>query len=266
MFDWRALTTNPNDRDATMRMDEFLRSITRVEQIARIEMVLGFCQGQDVLDIGAGEHDPMYFSEATWEHGRIKGVARRAVAAEINPKLCAHYNAKGFDFRCVDATSDTDLGERFDRIFIGDVIEHVNDPVALLRFAERHLRENGRILLTTPNPFASRFRRHQRVMRTRYVMANLEHTRWVSISTMHELAWRAGVEIVALRWPLLKKPKSGLARRLALFGKRCLLAVAALEDVFVEYAFELAVRGESGSAEAWHGVASCAEKSACATN
>lgn len=265
MLDWRALTSNPNDHDATLRMDEFLRSITRVEEVARIEMVLGFCQGREVLDIGAGEHDPMYFSEATWEHGRIRSVAKRAVAAEIDPNLCEHYNAKGFDFRCVDATSNTDLGERFERIFIGDVIEHVNDPVALLTFAKRHLRADGRILLTTPNPFASRFRRHQRTMGTRYVMANLEHTRWVSISTMHELAWRAGVELVALRWPLLKKPKSGFARSAALFGKRCLLSVAALEDVFVEYAIELAVRDENSSARSG-AAATGAETVARATN
>ena len=62
-------------------------------------------------------------------------------------ELREHYNAKGFDFRHVDATSDVDLGDRFDRVFIGDVIEHVNDPVALLNFAKRHLQPNGRILV-----------------------------------------------------------------------------------------------------------------------
>jgi 2-polyprenyl-3-methyl-5-hydroxy-6-metoxy-1,4-benzoquinol methylase len=133
-------------------------------------------------------------------------------------------------------------------VFAGDVIEHVNDPVALLRFAKRHLRADGAILLTTPNPFAPRFRQHRARRGTRYVMANLEHTRWVSISNMHELAWRAGLELSALRWPLLKKPKkNAAAARAAMAAKRLLLAVAALEDVFTEYAFELAIPRESGS-------------------
>jgi hypothetical protein len=80
-------------------------------------------------------------------------------------------------------------------------------------------------------------------------MANLEHTRWVSISNMHELVWRADLELVKLRWPLLKKPKRGkLARDAAMFAKKCLLAVAPLEDVFVEYAFELAMPPEKLSA------------------
>jgi SAM-dependent methyltransferase len=248
MLDWRSLSSDPTNREAARRMDAFLRSITRIEPTSRIDMVLDFCRGRDVLDIGAGEHDVSFYSEEGWEHGHIARVAKRAVAVEINPALCEHYNAKGFDFRCADATSDADLGERFDRVFAGDVIEHVNDPVALLRFARRHLREGGAILITTPNPFAPRFRQHRAQRKTRYVMANLEHTRWVSISNMHELALRAGLELTALRWPLLKKPKpNAAAARAAMLAKRALLAVAALEDVFTEYAFELAIPAESRS-------------------
>jgi SAM-dependent methyltransferase len=248
MLDWRAVSSDPTNRDSARRMDAFFRSITRIEPIARLDMVLEFCRDRDVLDIGAGEHDLSFYSEEGWEHGRIRRVAKRAVAVEINRELCEHYNAKGFDFRCADATSDIDLGDRFDRVFMGDVIEHVNDPVALLAFARRHLRPDGAILLTTPNPFAPRFRGHRFQRGMRYVMANLEHTRWVSISNMHELAWRAGLEMRALRWPLLKKPKrNAFAARAAMLAKRALLAVAPLEDVFTEYAFELAIPQESGS-------------------
>lgn len=248
MFDWRKVSSDPTNREATHGLDRFLRSITRIEEKSRLDMVLDFCRGQDVLDIGAGEHDVSFYSDS-WEHGRIANVAKRAVAAELMQNLCDHYNAKGFDFRQVDATSDVDLGDRFDRVFIGDVIEHVNDPIALLNFAKRHLRPGGRILVTTPNPFAPRFRQHRRDRHTRYVMANLEHTRWVSISNMHEVCWRAGLEMVVLHWPLMKKPKSGLNRDFEIFAKKCLLAVVPIEDVFAEYAFELAVPGAGAPAE-----------------
>jgi 2-polyprenyl-3-methyl-5-hydroxy-6-metoxy-1,4-benzoquinol methylase len=243
MFDWRQISHDPTDRAATLKLDAFFRSITSIEETTRMNMVLDFCRGQHVLDIGAGEHDVSFYSEESWEHGRIARVAKRAVAAELMPHLCEHYNAKGFDFRCVDATSDVDLGERFDRVFIGDVIEHVNDPVALLRFAARHLRQGGRILVTTPNPFAPRFREHRARRGTRYVMANLEHTRWVSISNMHEIVWRADLDLVKLRWPLLKKAKkTALGHKAAMLGKKIALTVVPIENVFAEYAFELALR------------------------
>lgn len=242
MFDWRAVSTDPTDQAATAGMDRHLRGLTRIHETSRLEMLLDFCRGRQVLDIGAGEHDPSFYNEATWEHGLICKVAARAVAIEISPELCAHYNAKGFDFRCVDATSDVDLGERFERIFMGDVIEHVNDPVALLAFAKRHLRDDGALLVTTPNPFAPRFRRKRGSLKTQYVMANLEHTRWISITNMHELAWRAGLELTGLHWPLMKKPKTGAARALEIAGKKAALAFTPIEEVFAEYAFELAPR------------------------
>lgn len=239
MFDWRSITKDPTDKRAQHSLDEFLTSITRVEPTSRIEMVLDFCHGKTVLDIGAGEHDPAFYSADSWEHGQIAQVAAKAVAAEIDPVLCEHYNKAGFDFRCLDATSDIDLGERFERVFIGDVIEHVNDPVALLRFARRHLTPDGAILVTTPNPFAPRVLRKRADMNTRYVMANLEHTRWVSTSTMHELAIRAGLRLTRLRWPLCKRRKPGFRKNLDIFIKRAMLATTPYERVFHEYAFEL---------------------------
>lgn len=238
MFDWRSLSGDPNSREAMRMMDRFFRSITRIEDTSRQEMVVEFGRGLDVLDIGAADHVAPGKPD-TWEHGLIRKVARRVVAVDINKASCDRYNAMGFDFRHVDATSDADLGERFDRVFIGDVIEHVNDPVRLLQFAKRHLQPGGRILVTTPNPFAPRFRKHRRQRGTYYVMANLEHTRWLSISAMHEIVLRAGLELAALRWPLLKKPKAGLARNFSVFAKKCLVTVVPIENVFVEYAFEV---------------------------
>lgn len=241
MYDWRALTSDPNDRDALKRMDAFLRSITRVEEISRREMLAEFARDKDFLDIGAAGHKR---NLETWEHGLMAKAATRAVGADISKENCDFYNGKGFDFRCVDATSEVDLGERFDRVFMGDVIEHVNDPVALLTFAKRHLRADGRVLVTTPNPFATVVRTKRARRRTHYVMANLEHTCWISASTMHELTLRAGLEIVAVRWPLLRKPLTGLARYASMLARRAHLKVAPLESVFVEYAFELAEKSD----------------------
>ncbi len=248
MLDWRSLTGDPNNRDAMRRMDEFFRSITRIEEVSRREMVEEFGRGLDVLDLGAAGHVALDDLD-DWPHGLIRNAAGRAVAVDISKANCDHYNAMGFDFRHADATSEVDLGERFDRIFISHVIEHVNDPVRLMHFAKRHMKADGRILITTPNPFAPRFRHHRRQRGTRYVMANLEHTRWLSITTMHELAWRAGLEMIALRWPMLKKPKKGLARDASILAKKCLLALAPLEHVFAEYALELALPEQERSSD-----------------
>ncbi len=47
---------------------------------------------------------------------------------DVLPTPVADFNAEGYDIRIVDATSEADLGERIDIVYVGDVIEHVNDP------------------------------------------------------------------------------------------------------------------------------------------
>ena len=79
-------------------------------------------------------------------------LARRCVGVDVIEELVAELNARGFNVACVDATSEHDLGERFEIVFIGDVLEHVNDPSRLLAFGARHLAPEGRIYATTPNP------------------------------------------------------------------------------------------------------------------
>jgi SAM-dependent methyltransferase len=43
------------------------------------------------------------------------------------------------------------LGRSFDLVFLVDVIEHVSDPVELLRLCAAHLAEDGRMLVVTPD-------------------------------------------------------------------------------------------------------------------
>jgi 2-polyprenyl-3-methyl-5-hydroxy-6-metoxy-1,4-benzoquinol methylase len=63
-------------------------------------------------------------------------------------------NDRGFNIRCVGATSDADLGERFELVSIGAVLQQVENPSALLRFAPRHVARGSKILAATPNPFS----------------------------------------------------------------------------------------------------------------
>jgi 2-polyprenyl-3-methyl-5-hydroxy-6-metoxy-1,4-benzoquinol methylase len=111
--------------------------------------VINAARDKRVLDIGVVEHAARYVDREGWRHGHIHRVAARCVGVDILEPLVQELNLRGFDVHCVDATSEADLGERFDFIFIGDVVEHVDNPVALLRFAKRHLADGGRILVPT---------------------------------------------------------------------------------------------------------------------
>lgn len=203
MFDWTRYTQDPSDTETGRKLQVFLKSILSFYNGRRNDFLRDYFRGARVMDIGAGEHTVSVYKEDRWEHGIIAKSADYAVGIEINKALCEHYNQKGFHFRCVDATSATDLGERFDRVFIGDVIEHVDNPVALLAFAKRHLADGrGSILVSTPNPFCLSciFGRSRKGYKPFYI-ANFEHVSWVTPTNANELARRAGLTLTKIYFP-----------------------------------------------------------------
>ena len=158
MYDWKKNTNDPMDPTAHAEMSKYLLSRLFGYECSRIELIQQFAANKKVLDIGAGEHDPKYFSE-NWEHQHIASAAQHYTGLDLEQHLVDHYNSKGFNFICMDATSAENTGEQYDFIFCGDVIEHTNSPVDLVLFIKRHLKPDGSAILTTPNPFSNFMRK-----------------------------------------------------------------------------------------------------------
>lgn len=195
-LDWTTVSDDPNNRDAKSAVRAWLKSAQRVhtgnDLLGHIETLV---QGKRVLDIGVVSHSARYFDLPDWRHGRIHRAAGYCVGIDILEPLVAELNQRGFNVRCVDATSEADLGERFDVVFIGDVVEHVDNAVLLLKFAARHLAPGGRLFVTTPNPFSRKFFRQFK--RDGVMVVNLDHVAWITPTLAMELARRAGIALTA---------------------------------------------------------------------
>jgi len=235
--DWTRLSDDPNDRNAKAAVREWLG---RARRLHLDRDVLGYAEaivrGKRVLDIGVVSHSARYFEQAGWRHGRIRNAAAYCVGIDILEPLVEALRQRGFDVRCVDATSDADLQERFDVVFAGDVIEHVDNAVALLRFGSRHLAPGGRMYVTTPNPFCRKFYRQFR--RDGVMVTNLDHVSWVSPTMALELGRRAGMRLAAYH---LAKPYAGLDLAL----HRLLWRFTPAEYAFAEFIYEFQ-RGADG--------------------
>lgn len=195
-IDWTAVSDDPNHHDAKVAVRNWLKTARRVhtecELLDHIEKLVA---GKRVLDIGVAAHAIRYVNQSGWRHGRIVKAAAYCLGIDILEPLVAELNARGFNVRCVDATSEVDLGQRFDVIFMGDVVEHVDNAVLLLKFAARHLAPDGRLYVTTPNPFSRKFFREFR--RDGVVVVNLDHVAWITPTQAMELARRAGIALHA---------------------------------------------------------------------
>jgi len=213
-IDWTRLTDDPNNPAAMAAVREYLLSArcvhTNLDLLAFIEARVA---GKSVLDIGVAAHSARYIEQSEWRHGRIARRARRCVGVDLLEPLVKELNARGFTVVCADATSEADLGERFELVFIGDVLEHVNDTVRLLRFAVRHLAAGGRVLATTPNPFSRKF--YRRFRRDGTAIVNLDHICWITPTQALEIARRAGVELAAYHLVKRYSPATLALKRLA---------------------------------------------------
>ncbi len=208
-IDWTRHSDDPNDSSTKQLVKASMQAARRIHLDRDLTgFVVEAARGKRVLDIGVVSHTVRYVRDPNWRHAKIREVAARCIGIDILEDLVRELCRDGFDVRCVDATSDTDIGERFDLIFAGDVIEHVDNAVALLRFAKRHLDPAGRLLVATPNPFSRKF--HRRFMREGVAMINLDHVAWITPTMALEIGRRAGLAFDAYH---LIKP-IGAAKRL----------------------------------------------------
>jgi SAM-dependent methyltransferase len=234
-FDWTCVSDDPNNRRAKAEVRALLPELRKLHTDTDLTgFVLQAVAGKRVLDIGVVSHSARYFDEPGWRHGRIAKAAGYCLGLDILEPLVAELNARGFNVRCVDATSELDLGERFEAIFIGDVMEHVDNPSALLRFAKRHLAKDGRILAATPNPFSRKFVRQ--FFRQGVMVVNLDHLAWFTPTMAIEIGRRIGLQLTAYH---LVKPIGGIGGAIKKLAWR--LGISPIEYSFPDYLFEFAL-------------------------
>lgn len=169
----------------------------------RIQQIVKKIDSSDtVLDIGCVRHS---LDKQQWQspppgeflHADLARRAGRTVGLDVLKEEVERMREAGYDARVSDA-EQFDLDETFDVIVAGELIEHLSNPGRFLDCSYRHLEDDGRLILTTPNP--RRFH-----MLLWYVLgieyrANREHTLWLDNYVIEELARRSGFEVVDWSW------------------------------------------------------------------
>lgn len=196
--------------------------------------------GKCLLDIGVVEHSLELAEREGWRHAIFARLARKAVGVDILAEEVRILREKGYDLRVCDATSDADIEERFDLVYIGDVIEHVDDPVRLLRFAARHLQADGKILVSTPCPYW--WRNIRLMLSDGTFIGNVDHVRWVLPVNALEIAHRAGIRLSGYR--TIDTPGKSIYFRL---GQRIINLMLGKGELFTwayMYEFKLLIENE----------------------
>jgi 2-polyprenyl-3-methyl-5-hydroxy-6-metoxy-1,4-benzoquinol methylase len=158
----------------------------------RIQQLLPIVAGRDVLDVGCTSA----IGRPDWIHAALAAAAGSIVGVDIDAAAVTRAQELGFDVRLADAEV-LSLPESFDVVHAGELIEHLDNPRAFLAACRARLRPDGRLVLTTPNPFAvSNF--VYRLGGTPKV--NGDHTCWYCEDTLRQLLERNGYAVDSITY------------------------------------------------------------------
>jgi 2-polyprenyl-3-methyl-5-hydroxy-6-metoxy-1,4-benzoquinol methylase len=162
--------------------------------VLMVRMVGG---GKRVLDVGCWTGD--LSAEFARFNPRVVGIEIDRDAAEQAKKV--------LDDVVVADVSELDFegtfgAGAFDVIVFGDVLEHVTDPVLVLRAAQAALSESGFVVASIPNVAHGSLR--LRLLRgdfsyTEVGLLDRTHLRFFTLESVHELFRDAGMAVVELR-------------------------------------------------------------------
>jgi SAM-dependent methyltransferase len=173
----------------------WLSKFKKAQKLDKFSAIVEMCQNKSVLDVGCVGQDKGFDNDA-WLHGRIKKVSSKIIGADIDQKGIEAINSQGYEVYQPEELEKMNL--KFDLVVMGDVIEHVNDPGAFLSFYAQFLKENGRMIVCTPNAYGIRYA--IQVLLYGNPGANQEHTLTLDPYTSLELFSRIGIEPLEFYW------------------------------------------------------------------
>ena len=155
----------------------------------RISFFVGHARGKDVLDLGCVQHRPENYSSKFWVHKALVRVSRRVVGLDLYEEGVRFLQQRGYNIVHADACN-FDLGEKFDVIVAGDIIEHVDNVSGFFLSCARHLKSSGVLLITTDNPWF--WKNYVKAVLFGRVSNNPEHVCWYDPVLLHQVARRFG--------------------------------------------------------------------------
>lgn len=137
-----------------------------IQYVDRVRFILDLCQSKSVLNLGCADSTRLERTIYAGEHLhlRLQTVASSLVGVDISEeslKTLRRYLPSDSHLICwnVERLNELTL-EPFDVVVCGELIEHVSNPGLMLDGIRRLLKDDGILILTTPNSLAVKFFLH----------------------------------------------------------------------------------------------------------
>ena len=174
----------------------------------RVSYIQNLAAGLDVLDVGcAGKKADGRVVTATTLHQQLTPVCKSLLGVDTDVEGVRLMEKAGFHVICDNITS-MQLKQKFDVIIAGEVIEHLLNPGLALKNLGTHLTHDGRLVLTTCNPFY--YRQQSKILRRGKIQVHQEHTAWYDPVTIAVMLNNSGFRIAKGVWIASTRKYNGL--------------------------------------------------------
>jgi 2-polyprenyl-3-methyl-5-hydroxy-6-metoxy-1,4-benzoquinol methylase len=171
---------------------------------ARPDFLTAIATGMKVIDLGCTDHAPLIeqkLAQDNWVHKRLSEVADRCIGVDIDPTGIEAARSFGYDVLHLDIIEDAvpaDIeNHHWDFLVVGEVLEHIGDPVAFLStIRAKYCDYVDRIVVTVPN--ALRIANFQFAKQGLEVV-NSDHRFWFTPYTLAKIMTDAGLVIEGYR-------------------------------------------------------------------
>lgn len=177
-------------------------------RLRRILDLVGKKPGQRVLDVGCASG--RLGNEVKKFGNYVVGVEISPVAAEEARKVLAQVFA--FDIE----KPWPDIGGQFDLVILPEILEHVFDPLDILLEANKFLKPDGSLIITTPNFMTWTNRLRFLFGDFKYQeqgMFDFGHIRWFTYSYLKEVLQKTGFQITDERHIIFPGKLTSLLKR-----------------------------------------------------
>ena len=162
----------------------------------KFELIRPWIEGKKVLDLGCVDHSASIEHTTDWVHKRIKKVAEYVLGVDILENEIKKLKKRGYNVIVGDAQK-LSLDGKFDVCFVGELIEHLTNFEGLLKSVHNSLKDDGILILTTPNVFSMNFFIYALLGRR---TARKEHTCWFSWDTITNLLELYNFRVIEIKY------------------------------------------------------------------
>ena len=187
---WHDISRDPNSRAAREWRHDTVRGSSQSQTVERIGRLRELCAGKKVLDIGCVAHYSDSAQQSEWLHRHLAESAAECLGVDILEDDVLELQRRGFRVIAQDVLA-TPIADTFDVIVCGEMIEHISRPGDLFSSAAKMLSPDGRLLITTPNPWYVGYIL-KAMFPQRFLPVSVDHVAWYDAPTLAELAERNG--------------------------------------------------------------------------